>query len=112
MPDKELDPPQVSVLIDFLQVVLGHLALQMKLSPSLICTVADLRAIVKAALHDSAPGASLLDVGWRAKHIRPLLDAVLNGEYALRVGRPDTSVPLEFTMPCPHQAVKPAGDER
>lgn len=105
MPGKELDPPQVSVLIDFLQVVLGHLALQLKLSPSLICTVSDLRAVVKAALRDSAPGASLLDVGWRHKHVRPLLDAVLSGEYALRVGRLQSSVPLEFTMPCEHQAV-------
>jgi ribonuclease D len=105
MPEKELDPPQVSVLIDFLQVVLGHVALQMKLSPSLVCTVSDLRTVVKAALHDSAPGTSLLDVGWRGKHIRPLLESVLNGEYALRVGKLETSVPLEFTMPCPHETV-------
>jgi ribonuclease D len=103
MPEKELDPPQVSVLIDFLQVILGHLALQMKLSPSLVCTVSDLRTVVKSALQESAPGTSLLDIGWRAKHIRPLLDAVLNGEYALRVGKLETSVPLEFTMPCTHE---------
>lgn len=98
--EKELDPPQVAVLIDFLQVVMGHLSLQMRLSPSLICTVADMRHLVKRALDEkTVKDGSLLNEGWRKKHIRPLLESVLKGEYALRVGNLDASAPLEFSGP-------------
>jgi ribonuclease D len=106
--EKDLDPPQVAVLIDFLQVVVGHLSLHMKISPSLLCTVSDLRHVVKTMLEEGEPrGRSLLNEGWRRKHIRPLLDAVLKGEYALRVGKVEASAPLEFCTP-PRQMATPS----
>lgn len=94
---KDVDPPQLAVLVDFLQVVMGHVSLQMKLSASLICTMSDLRYVIKRALGDKVPAqASLLNEGWRAKHIRPLLEAVLKGDYALRVGKLHGIAPLQF----------------
>jgi hypothetical protein len=88
--------------VDFLQVAVGHLSLQMKISPSLICTVADLRLLIKAALdEDSTRGTSLLDEGWRKQHIRPILEGILRGDYALRIGNMDALAPLEFTAPSP-----------
>jgi ribonuclease D len=104
--EKEIDPPQMAVLIDFLQVIVGHLSLQMKISPGLICTVADLRAVVKTILDaKAARGRSLLNEGWRKKHIRPLLEGVLTGGYSLRVGNVHSLAPLEFSAPA---LVKPA----
>lgn len=104
--EKETDPPQLAVLIDFLQVVVGHLSLQMKISPGLICTVSDLRQVVKATLEKKAGrGHSLLNEGWRKKHVRPLLEGVLTGQYALRVGNAQSLAPLEFSAP---PLVKPA----
>jgi ribonuclease D len=99
-PERELDPPQISVLVDFLQVAVGHLALQMRLAPSMICTVADLRQLIKSAMEKKPPQRPwLLDEGWRKKHIRPLLEGILHGEFALRVGNLDAPAPLEFTQP-------------
>ncbi|MBL8825230.1 MAG: HRDC domain-containing protein [Planctomycetia bacterium] len=97
-PPKETEPPQLSVLVEFLQVVLGQLSLQMKLSSSLICTVSDLRNIIKRAMGEKT-GNTLLNEGWRLAHVRPFLDAVLHGQYAMRVGKLQTSSPLEFTGP-------------
>ena len=97
---KELDPPQLTVLVDFLQVVMGHVALQMKLSTSLVCTMSDLRYVIKRAMGERVSShASLLNEGWRSKHIRPLLEAVLKGEYALRVGKLNATAPLQFAGP-------------
>ncbi|HQR06687.1 MAG TPA: HRDC domain-containing protein [Gemmatales bacterium] len=94
---KDVDPPQLAVLVDFLQVVMGHVSLQMKLSASLICTMSDLRYLIKRALGDKVSAqVSLLNEGWRSKHIRPLLEAVLKGEYALRVGKLHGMAPLQF----------------
>lgn len=97
-PPKETEPPQLSVLVEFLQVVLGQLSLQMKLSSSLICTVSDLRNVIKRAMGEKT-GHSLLNEGWRQVHIRPFLDAVLHGQYAVRVGKLQASSPLEFAGP-------------
>lgn len=94
-PPKDIDPPQLAVLVDFLQVVLGNLALQMKLSMSLVCTMSDLRYIIKRAMGESN-GTSLMNEGWRAQHIRPQLDAVLQGQYAVRVGKLRSSAPLKI----------------
>lgn len=99
-PPKEIDPPQLAVLVDFLQVVMGHVALQMKLSSSLICTTSDLRYVIKRALGERVNShSSLLNEGWRAQHIRPLLEAVLQGEYAIQVGKLSSSAPLRFAGP-------------
>lgn len=107
-PPKETEPPQLSVLVEFLQVVLGQLSLQMKLSSSLICTVSDLRNIIKRAMGEKT-GHTLLNEGWRLAHVRPFLDAVLHGQYAMRVGKLQTSSPLEFTGPeLPPHLAQPA----
>ncbi|HMO35505.1 MAG TPA: hypothetical protein PKA06_05630, partial [Gemmatales bacterium] len=98
-PPKETDPPQLNVLVDFLQVVLGNLALQMKLSMSLICTTSDLRYVIKRAMGETS-GNSLLNEGWRARHIRPQLEAVLQGQYAVRVGKLHSLSPLKIVGKC------------
>lgn len=112
---KDVDPPQLAVLVDFLQVVMGHVSLQMKLSASLICTMSDLRYLIKRALGDRVSSqASLLNEGWRSKHIRPLLEAVLKGDYALRVGKLNGIAPLQFAGQIDMSDVPPedeAGDE-
>ncbi len=106
---KDVDPPQLAVLVDFLQVVMGHVSLHMKLSSSLICTMSDLRYVIKRALGDRIPAqTSLLNEGWRAKHIRPMLEAVLKGDYALRVGKLNAMAPLQFAGPgLPEELVNP-----
>lgn len=102
-PPKELDPPQLAVLVDFLQVVMGHLSLQLRLSSSLVCTMSDLRYIVKRALGERMNSHnSLLNEGWRARHVTPLLEAVLKGEYALQVGKLHSSAPLQFAFAGPN----------
>lgn len=95
-PPKDTDPPQLAVLVDYLQVVLGQLSLQLKLTSSLICTMSDLRIVIKRALGEKT-GPSLLNEGWRLRHIRPFLDAVLQGQVALKVGKLHTTTPLQFS---------------
>jgi hypothetical protein len=108
-PPREIDPPQLSVLVEYLQVVLGHLALQMKLSLSLVCTVSDIRNVIRQAMGEKT-GPSLMNEGWRLRHVRPQLDAILKGHYALRVGKLQANAPLQLISLTNSQSLRDVDD--
>jgi ribonuclease D len=100
-PEKEPEPPQMTLLTNLLQAVVAHLAQQMRLAPSMMATVNDLKGLVRRVLDKSQrPSDSLLDQGWRKVHLRPLLEGVLQGDSMIRVTHPGAQAPLEF-VPTP-----------
>lgn len=110
--EREQDPPQLGVLLDLLKAVVAHLAYQMKLAQALICTVADLKALIRAELQGEALDlvATPLNEGWRRQHIRPVLEGFLRGQHALRISRPTHPAPLEFRPGWPETTPGPGAD--
>jgi ribonuclease D len=84
--EREMDPPQVQLVANVLQAVLGDLCARRELAPSLVATSGDVKLLVRARMHGAEPPAeSLLTQGWRARHILPELLAVLEGRRSLRI---------------------------
>lgn len=96
-PPAEVDPPQLPLLVDLLQAVVAQLSFQMKIAPGLIATVKELRELARSVvLRQELPKGMLLGHGWRKQHLRPVLEAVLHGEQALRIANPRAQAPLEW----------------
>jgi ribonuclease D len=95
--EREVDPAQLGLLVNVLQAALGQFCYDKQLSPSLVCSTQDLKFLVRSFLSGEVDGTStVLDLGWRREHIRPLLEAVLRGEIGLRVAAPGREAPFEF----------------
>jgi ribonuclease D len=98
--EREQDPPQVSWLTGLLSAILGQWCREVGLASGLAATAADLKQLVRTHVcPDQPPRPCLLDEGWRALHVRPMLEAVLRGERAVRVARPADATPLELLPP-------------
>lgn len=99
--EREIDPPHIATLATLLNVVLAEWCGRMELAPNVVATSADLKSLVRARQPDGRPpNDSALTSGWRAVHVRPYLEAVLDGESVIRVIDPGSHSPL---------AVYPAG---
>jgi ribonuclease D len=84
--EREQDPPQVGLVANVLQAVLGDLCVRRELAPGLVATSSDVKLLVRARMQGAAPPAeSLLTQGWRAVHVLPALLAVLEGRRSLRI---------------------------
>ncbi len=84
--EREQDPPQVGLIANVLQAVLGDLCARRELAPSLVATSSDVKLLVRARMQGAPPPAeSLLTQGWRAHHVLPELLAVLEGRRSLRI---------------------------
>jgi ribonuclease D len=95
---REQDPPQLGLLVNLLAAQLAHLADHMQLAANLVATSQSLRTLVRARIEGTAPPAeSLLLQGWRATHILPHLQAMLDGRISLRVGDIENDVPFVFS---------------
>jgi ribonuclease D len=95
--EREADPPQTGLILDILSAVLGQFATEAQLAANLVCTSQDLRALARPYVAPGSPAPpSLLDQGWRREYVRPVLEAVLRGEQAVRLARPDAEAPLEL----------------
>ena len=91
----EADPPQVSILVQFLQACLQALAARMQIAASLVASQPDIRRWVRRQLSlPSADRSSILEEGWRQEVVLPVLQDCLRGRYALAVADPHGSVPL------------------
>jgi ribonuclease D len=95
---REQDPPQQGLLVNLLAAQLAHLADELQLAANLVATSQDLKTLVRARIQGTAPPAeSLLLQGWRATHILPHLQAMLDGRISLRVGDIEKEVPFVFS---------------
>lgn len=107
--ERDHDPPHVAALSTFLGVLLADLCGRRHLAANLVATTADLKALVRARQPGGKPVDTGLATGWRARAIRPYLDAVLDGRVAVRVADPTAAAPLGVRPVRPVET-PPAGD--
>ncbi|MCE9562304.1 MAG: HRDC domain-containing protein [Planctomycetes bacterium] len=93
---RDNDPPHVVLLGSLLSVALSDWCTRNKLASNLVASGSDLKAIVRSRVfRDPLPDIPLTR-GWRAVAVLTELQAILNGETAIRVANPTASAPLHF----------------
>ena len=93
--ERDHDPAHVGTLASLMGVVLAEFAARARIAPNLIATNSDLKALVRARQPGGKPAEdSALNHGWRAAYVRPHLEAVLNGQQAIRVSDPASHTPI------------------
>ena len=98
--DRDLDPPQISWVTNILLAVLGDLCVRRQLASNLVATNADVKALVRARFRgESLLPESSLTHGWRAQHILPEIQAVLEGRRAVRIADLKADAPLAVDSP-------------
>jgi ribonuclease D len=95
--DREQDPPQVTWMSNVLLAALGDLCVRQHLAPNLVASTLDVKLLVRARLQRLPfPAESLLTRGWRATHILPQLEALLDGRQTLRIANVHAEAPFAF----------------
>jgi ribonuclease D len=93
--ERDNDPPQVALVTNLLQAVLGAFCAKEKLTPALVATTSDLKQLVRAKVIDQPiPEDSNLNRGWRSEFVLPVLLEVLEGRRGVRVGDLRTATPF------------------
>jgi ribonuclease D len=80
-------PPQLTVLGQFLATAIAGICRKEQIAPALVGTASDMRDLLafKLGYHDEER-QPLLASGWRAQMVGPLVDDLLSGKAALRIG--------------------------
>jgi len=101
-PEKDIETPSMTIASGVLGAVLGDICVRQKMAQSLVASVAEIRAIVRArAMKKPLPeGLSLLE-GWRRKLVWPLIEAVLDGKRLVRLKGFGGETPIEYQLPTP-----------
>jgi ribonuclease D len=95
--ERDNDPPQVGWVTGVLMAALGDFCTRTELAPSLVASTADVKLLVRARLPGGPPpGGSALLTGWRAAHVLPHLQALLDGRRALRLGPVADPAPFRY----------------
>jgi ribonuclease D len=95
--DRDQDPPQVGLVTNVLTAVLGDFCARNRLAPNLVASTTDVKLLVRARLAGEPPPArSVLTRGWRARHVLPGLEAILDGRRLLRVADVAADSPFAF----------------
>ena len=88
-------PAQLAVLGQFLATAMAGMCRQMQLAPALVGTSSDMRDLLAHKLgYQAADREPLLVSGWRAEVVGPLVDDLLAGRAALRIGDINAPDPL------------------
>jgi ribonuclease D len=96
--ERDQDPPQVGLVVNVLMAALGDYCTREHLAPNLAATTTDVKLLVRARLQgEPPPEGSLLTRGWRAVHVLPHLEALLDGRRALRVRDVRAEAPFDYT---------------
>ncbi len=105
LPDSELPAPQqrevpaqLNVLGQFLSTALAGICRSAELAPSIVGTASDVRELVayRLGLTNVDDGPPLLGCGWRAEVVGRMIEDLLAGRVAIRIGDPLASEPLLF----------------
>ncbi len=95
--EREQEPTQASLITSVLMAALGDFCAREHLAPNLAATTQDVKLLVRARLHDeAAPAESLLTRGWRAVHVLPHLEAILDGRRTLRIHDVRSEAPFGY----------------
>jgi ribonuclease D len=88
-------PPQLAVLGQFLSTAIAGVCRQMSIAPALVGTASDMRDLLALKLgYHAGDREPLLASGWRAELVGPLVDDLLAGRAALRIGDVRAQDPL------------------
>jgi ribonuclease D len=89
-------PSHVAVLGQFMATAVAGMCRQMKIAPALVGTASDMRDLLawKLGYRDDDETAPVLATGWRREVVGELIDDLLAGKAALRVGNLSSSDPL------------------
>jgi len=86
---------QYTVIGQFLSAALGSICREVKVAPSLACTMQDVRDLVAYHL-DGGDQPPSLAKGWRAEVIGRTIEELLDGTLTVKIGNPRADEPLEF----------------
>jgi ribonuclease D len=91
-------PAQLNVLGQFLSTALAGICRAAELAPSMVGTASDVRDLVafRLGLTNGDEGPPLLGRGWRAEIVGRMIDDLLAGRVAVRIGDPLAAEPLVF----------------
>jgi ribonuclease D len=92
---REQDSPQILMVANVLQALLGHLCITRRLAANLVASSNDVKALVRS-YPDFGSAQVALTRGWRARHILPELVAMLEGRVSLRVADPRAEAPFSL----------------
>ncbi len=97
-PQQREVPAQLNVLGQFLSTALAGICRAAELAPSMVGTASDVRDLVafRLGLTNGAEGPPLLGRGWRAEIVGRMIDDLLAGRVAVRIGDPLAAEPLVF----------------
>lgn len=89
-------PSHVAVLGQFMATAVAGMCRQMKIAPALVGTASDMRDLLawKLGFGEEGEPSPLLATGWRREVVGELIDDLLSGKAALRVGDLTSSDPL------------------
>jgi ribonuclease D len=88
-------PPQLAMLGQFLATAIAGLCRQMSIAPSLVGTASDMRDLLAFKLgYRPSEDPPTLARGWRATLVGGIVDDLLEGRSALRIGDPRSGNPL------------------
>lgn len=94
--ERDQDPPPVGMVVAILQAVLGNHCARQQLAPNLVASAHDVKQLVRAHAQGSpVPDDCLLGRGWRAEHVLPILQDVLQGRRSVRVADVHAEAPLD-----------------
>jgi ribonuclease D len=96
---KKSSRPQLNLLGQFLSTALGSICRSAEVAPSLAGTAQDVRDLIawRLKLGGFAPGeVPALAQGWRSLVVGQVIDQLLSGELAIRIGDPLADEPLTF----------------
>lgn len=99
-PERDQDPPQVALVTNLLNAVLGDFCSRQRLAPNLVTSSQDVKLLVRSHMQKKPlPGDVLLGQGWRGSHVLPELRAILEGKQAVRVADLGRTAPFAFEPP-------------
>lgn len=96
--ERDNDPPQVGMVTSFLMSLLGDLCARWKITPGMVATNYDVKALVRAHFQQSDEVAddSALTRGWRSRHVLPVVRDILEGRQGVRVGDVRRTTPFAW----------------
>lgn len=84
--ERDSDPPQVPPITAVLWAMLSDFCTRHEISPNLLVTASDLKALIRSRLfHRPLPASCLLGRSWRAEFVLPSLLEFLEGKKSLRI---------------------------
>ena len=98
--EREQDPVQVGLVANVLGAALVDFCNRMHLAPGLVSSGADVKLLVRARLLGlpaaDRPAESILSRGWRAAHVLPHLQALLDGRRTIAIADVRSESPFTY----------------